>query len=222
MMASAGADHSDRGQEKALAVGGEHPPKSAAKHPPRGAVAGQEAAPTFTAIPCDLPGQWYVAHTRSRNEKALATELTRLGIFNYLPLTARTTRSARTRRMSHSLVPVFPGYLFFNGGEDERYLALRTNRIAKVLDVRNQEQLVAELRRIDFLLTQTDTFEVANRLAVGEWGRIIGGPLRGLEGIVTHYAGRLRLWMNVTILGQSVHTQVDADNVERIDPPAIR
>jgi transcription antitermination factor NusG len=145
--------------------------------------------------------------------------LTRLGVFNYLPLTSRTTRSAATRRLSRSQVPVFPGYVFFNGSVDQRYLALRTNRIARVLDVVNQEQLVGELKRVHFLLTQTDVFEVANRLAVGEWGRITSGPLRGLEGVVTHYAGRVRLWMNVTILGQSVHTQVDADAVERIDAP---
>lgn len=175
------------------------------------------------AAPPDIlahyPGRWYVAHTRARNEKALAAELARLNVPYYLPLTRRTTRSTATRRLSHSQVPVFPGYLFFNGGEDERYLALRTNRIANVLEVVDQQQFVNEIQRIHFLLTQTDAFEVASRLAVGEWGRIMSGPLRGLEGVVTQYAGRLRLWMNVTILGQSVHTQVDADNVERIDPP---
>ncbi|HOB73959.1 MAG TPA: transcription termination/antitermination NusG family protein [Phycisphaerae bacterium] len=194
-------------------------PDIAAEVLPAGTIVTSASVPSF---PLDLPGKWYVAHTRSRNEKALATELTRLGVFNYLPLTRRTTRSRTTRRISHSLVPVFPGYLFFNGGEDERYQALRTNRIARVLDVPDQDQLVAELTRIHFLLTHTDVFEVANRLAIGQWGRIISGPLKGLEGVVTRYSGRLRLWMNVTILGQSVHTQVDADNVERIDPPSSR
>ena len=186
-------------------------------------TAGREevAGAGLSGFPLDLPGRWYVAHTRARNEKALAVELDRLGVLNYLPLTRRTTRSKATRRLSHSLVPVFPGYLFFNGDDDDRHRALRTNRIAKVLDVINQGQLVAELRRIDFLLTHTDAFEVANRLAVGDWGRIVAGPLRGLEGVVTWYAGGLRLWMNVTILGQTVHTQVDANVVERIEPPAM-
>ena len=65
----------------------------------------------------DLPGKWYVAHTRSRNEKILATELGRMEIFNYLPLTQHETRSPVTRRISRSTVPVFPGYLFFKGTE---------------------------------------------------------------------------------------------------------
>lgn len=170
-------------------------------------------------IPLDLPGQWYVAHTRSRNEKILANELTRLRIFNYLPLTQRTTRSAVTRRLSRSTVPVFPGYLFFNGSEDERYLALRTNRIARVLEVINQQELIGEIRRIHALLSSTDEFDVSNRLAVGDWGRIIAGPLRGLEGVVTRTGGRWRLSMNVTILGQSVNVEVDSESVEPAEPP---
>ena len=66
-----------------------------------------------------LPGRWYVAHTKPRQEKLLATSLARFGIYNYLPLRQRVTRSAATRRLSRSLVPVFPGYLFFNGTDEQ-------------------------------------------------------------------------------------------------------
>jgi len=172
------------------------------------------------AIPLDLPGRWYVAHSRSRNEKILAKELTRWGIFNYLPLAHRQTRSSVTGRISRSMVPLFSGYVFFNGNEEQRYQALRTNRIAQVLDVPNQEQLVTELQHIHTLLTQDEDFFVAPRIRVGDWGRIIAGPLRGLEGVVTQHSGRLRLTLNVTILGQSVNVEVDSGNVEPIDPPA--
>ncbi|MHC4443441.1 MAG: transcription termination/antitermination NusG family protein [Planctomycetota bacterium] len=74
-------------------------------------------------IASKLPGQWYVAHTRSRNEKALANELQHMKIFNYLPLTPHQTRSPVTRRISRSNLPVFPGYLFFKGTEEQRYRA---------------------------------------------------------------------------------------------------
>lgn len=166
------------------------------------------------------PGAWFVAHTRSRQEKLLAWELTRLGIAAYLPLTRRATRSFATRRISRSIVPVFPGYVFFHGTEEQRYRALTTNRVANVLSVSNQQQLVNELVHIQRLCTDTNEFTVAHGLKVGDWGRIVAGPLAGLEGVVTHYAGRFRLTMNVTILGQSVSVEVDHDIVERIDPPA--
>lgn len=171
------------------------------------------------AIPADLPGDWFVAHTRARNEKALVEDLTRMGVFHYLPLVPRETRSPRTGRISRSTVPVFPGYVFFHATEEQRYRALMTHRIAKVLVVPNQAQLVAELRRIHCLIHSRQDFFVAYRLEVGDWGRILAGPLRGLEGVVLRRSGRWRLSMNVTILGQGVQVEVSRDNVERIEPP---
>lgn len=181
----------------------------------------QDASIEPDGFPASCAGTWFVAHTRARNEKALAVDLSRLGVIYYLPLMRRATRSVATNRLSHSRVPVFPGYLFLNGGPEERYRSLRTNRIARVIDVVDQARLIGELSRIHILLTQTDSFEVARRLAVGAWGRINSGPLKDLEGIVTRHAGSFRLWMNVTILGQCVHTEVDAGCVEEIDPPGL-
>lgn len=170
-------------------------------------------------VPAENEGRWYVAHTRSRNEKILAEEMARMRIFSYLPLTERVTRSAVTRRISRSVVPVFPGYVFFLATEEQRYLALRTNRIAQVLSVPDQRQLVSELRQIHHLLASTNEFRVASRLEVGDWVRVIAGPLRGLEGVVTRRADRWRLHLNVTTLGQSVHVEISADHVEKTDPP---
>ena len=172
------------------------------------------------AIPTDVPGDWYVAHTRARNEKALVQDLGRKGIFNYLPLARRETRSQRTGRISRSFVPVFPGYVFLKATEEQRYQTWTTNRVAQILAVLDQGQLVAELRRVHVLLTTRRDFAVMNEIAVGDWGRITAGPLRGLEGVVLRSSSRWRLSMNVTILGQSVQVEVDSANVERIDAPA--
>ena len=168
-----------------------------------------------------LPGRWFVAHTRARHEKALAGELTRYRIVNYLPLTQRVTRSAGTGRTSRSVVPVFPGYLFFNGTEEQRYLALTTNRVANVLAVPNQDQLLSELRQIERLLAGTAEFVVAERLNLGDWARIVAGPLVGLEGMVASGAERFRVHLNVTILGQSISVEVDRECIERIDLPSL-
>ncbi len=171
------------------------------------------------SIPTGVSGVWYVAHTRARNEKALAHDLTRWQIPCYLPLISRKTRSSRTGRISRSQVPVFPGYVFFNATEPQRYQSLTTNRIAKLLIVPQQEQLLAELERIELLLRSDEGFDVVQRLQAGDWARITVGPLQGLEGVIVRAAGRWRLSMNVTILGQSVQVEVDRDHVERIDPP---
>ncbi|MHC4443442.1 MAG: transcription termination/antitermination protein NusG [Planctomycetota bacterium] len=79
--------------------------------------------------------------------------------------------------------------------------------------------MIAELNHIQLLLTKTNDFHVTDRLEVGKWGRIVAGPLRDLEGVITQHLGKWRLNINVTILGQSATVEVNSNNVEPIDPP---
>lgn len=180
----------------------------------------QEPAPSFPFAATALPGRWYVAHTKARNEKALSQDLARMGIPHYLPLVRRQTRSRRTGRISRSMVPVFSGYVFFNATQEQRQQSLTTNRIARVLVVPDEVRFVAELERIHELLLKQGGFLVVPRIGVGDWGRIVSGPLQGLEGVIARCGSRWRLSMNVTILGQSVQADVDRQDVEKIDPPA--
>ncbi len=170
-------------------------------------------------IPENLAGQWWVAHTRARHEKALADDLGRMGIFAYLPLCERVTRSPRTRRLSKAMVPVFTSYVFFNGSEEDRYKAMTTNHVATTLAVPNQRELVAELRHIHRVVAVGAGFEQAQTVKVGDWVRVTVGPLEGVEGVVTHWKAKLRMELNVHILGQSVSVEVDAALVEKSAPP---
>jgi transcription antitermination factor NusG len=172
------------------------------------------------AIPDDLPGLWWVAHTRPRNEKALARDLQARGIFHYLPLCVRSTRGKASGRLSHSIVPVFAGYVFFNGNDTQRQSALTTNRIANTLRVANQPQLVGELRQIQHVLCAQTGFDWQPAIEVGQWARIIAGPLRGIEGIVCKRMSQMRLALNVRMLSQSVVVEVSRDMLEEIDAPS--
>jgi len=173
------------------------------------------------AIPEGLPGIWWVAHTKPRNEKALALGLRSMGIPTYLPLYRRESRSRATGRVFRSIVPVFSGYLFFNGSEDQRYLALSTNRIAQTLAVPDQAGLVGHLRQIQQVLAAGTPFRIRKALEVGEWARVVFGPLEGVEGVIAQRRSRLRLVLNVHTLGQSVSVEVSEDVLERIDGPSF-
>ena len=172
------------------------------------------------AVPVDDSVIWWVAHTRPRNEKALASELADSGIVHYLPLCRRSTRSRSSGRTSHSILPVFPSYLFFSGSPEERQRALRTNRIAATLKVPDQIRLIGELRQLHRILQTEGRFELHKRLQVGQWVRVTAGPLEGTEGIVTRRLSKLRLVLNVEMLGQSVSLHVDQDLLEEIDAPS--
>ncbi len=50
-------------------------------------------------------GQWWVAHTKSRNEKALANDLVTREVQYFLPMAWSITK--RSRRTFKSLLPLF-------------------------------------------------------------------------------------------------------------------
>jgi transcriptional antiterminator RfaH len=177
-------------------------------------------AEAHVAIPDGLSGAWWVAHTRPRNEKAFALDLRAHGIFHYLPLSVRGTRSKASGRLSQSIVPVFPGYVFFNGSDAQRQLALTTNRVASTLPVADQPQLVGELRQIQRVLSTQTEFQWEPAIEVGQWARVIAGPLQGTEGVVCKRMSRMRLALNVRMLSQSVVVEVPRDALEQIDAPS--
>jgi transcriptional antiterminator NusG len=164
-----------------------------------------------------LAGRWWVAHTRSRHEKVLAETLRRFDIPYYLPLCPRATRSPRSGRVSRSLVPLFPGYLFFVADDEQRHRALTTNHIAQTIAVTDQTALLHQLRQIDLAIRNGETLARSGRLAAGDRVRVVAGPLMGLEGIVARWKSRVRVVLNVEILGQAASVEVDSDLLERIE-----
>ena len=84
----------------------------------------------------DDQSQWWAIYTLSRREKDLMRRLRQMEIAFYCPLIARRTRSPSGRvRVSH--VPLFPGYVFLRGSDDQRQAALTTNCISRTLSVRD-------------------------------------------------------------------------------------
>ncbi len=160
----------------------------------------------------DFAGQWWVAHTRSRNEKALAHDLISKNISYFLPMSWKIRR--RSRRKIRSFLPLFSGYLFFCGQEDQRIELLKTNRVANLIEVHDQEKLIDELVQIDHALRTGAPLTPHNYIKAGERCRVIAGPLIGLEGIVVTTRGSTRLVLQVDILGQAASVEIDIDMIE--------
>lgn len=165
----------------------------------------------------DLEGLWWVAHTKSRNEKALAHDLVAKDVGYFLPMSLKVQR--RSRRTFRSLLPVFTGYLFFCGSESDRVELLKTNRVANLLEVADQEKLIRELARFDQALRAGAPLTPHKYIAKGRWVRVIAGPLLGLEGIVVAHRGDARLVLQIDMLGQAASVEIDIDMIEPIEGP---
>ena len=163
----------------------------------------------------DFAGNWWVAHTKSRNEKALAHDLISREISYFLPMSWKVRR--KSRRTIKSLLPLFGGYLFFCGDENQRTELLRTDRVANLIEVIDQQKLLDELVQIERVLNTGEPLVPHRYIKIGQKCRVIAGPLMGLQGIVITTKSATRLVLQVDMLGQAASVEIDIDMIELVD-----
>jgi len=167
--------------------------------------------------PGDVSGRrWLAYYTKARQEKSLARELLKLRIPFYLPLVKRHWVSpAGRRRVSYA--PLFTGYVFVFGSEDERLQSLTSNRVNRVLAVPDAGQLVFDLQQIQRLIATNAPLTVESRLLPGRRVRVRQGVFAGLEGTVLKRRGQTRLLVSVNFLQQGASVEIDDFLLEPLD-----
>jgi transcription antitermination factor NusG len=171
--------------------------------------------PPDAADPSALPGPWWVAHTKARFEKAFAADLAQHDVGYFLPMIERVTFSGGRKR--RGMAPLFNGYVFFCGPEQTRYEAMQTNRLAQVLEVRDQPRFVAEITTLHRVLRAGLPLDPYPFAEVGRRCRVTRGPLMGTEGtILRRDDGSTRLVLSVTMLGQGAALEIEADLLEAV------
>ena len=173
----------------------------------------------FDASEADLNGLgervWWVVYTKSRQEKVFSRQLVAKQVPHYLPLVRKTYLSCG--RKFTAQVPLFPGYVFMFGSEQERILSLTTNRVSRILGVADASRLRPNWNRSIASSTADAPLTVEQRLAPGNRVRIRHGAMAGLEGTVLVRRGKTRLIVAVTLLQQGVSVEVDDFSLEPID-----
>jgi transcription antitermination factor NusG len=162
-----------------------------------------------------IQGDWFVLRTKSRQEKAVAGELTTKGIANFLPLGCLTRHHGK--RKARVEVPLFPGYVFLKGTRDEAFVADRTRRIAQIIPVADQDTIDAELRAIAQALAAKAPLDLFPYLRTGVPVEVRSGPLRGLRGVVESRESLGRVILLVDIIGTAVSVELDAALVDVLD-----
>ncbi len=160
-------------------------------------------------------GDWWVAHTRPRFEKAFAWDLLNRGIGYFLPMMKRVTISGGRKR--HVLTPLFTSYVFFCGTDEDRYTAMTTDRLCQTIPVKDQTRFVSEISAVQRALAGDAKLDPHPFAAIGRRCRVKAGPFEGIEGVVVHRNKIARLVLQVSILGQGAAIEIDADLLEPAD-----
>ena len=174
--------------------------------------------PTHHTSVADIPGDWHIAHTKARQEKALAHDLLAAGIDYYLPMVQRETYSGDRRR--RNLYPVFTSYLFFAGPPEVRVRVFQTNRVANVLPVADRDRFVREISDIQRVLDAGDVLELVPGFPVGRQVVVTKGPYQGTIGTVTHDRPWTSITLVISTLGVGAELKISGDLLELLDDVA--
>jgi transcriptional antiterminator RfaH len=158
--------------------------------------------------------RWWAIYTKSRQEKSLARQLLEMEVPFYLPLIPRVTNVGGRR--TKSLLPLFGGYLFLYGNDEERVQALTTNRVAQAWAATEVEGMTRDLRQIQTLIASGVPLTTEGRLHAGQRVRVKSGSLMGLEGVIQSRRGEDRLLVAVQFLQQGVSIQINDYQLEPI------
>ena len=159
--------------------------------------------------------RWYAVHTRPRSEKRLARQLHREGIWFHLPVQQHEYRTPKGRKCT-SYLPLFPSYLFLYGDDTDRFRAMMTGSIVRMLEVPNAEQMTFDLCQIQRALESGAMLRPEAKLLPGTPVRVTSGPFLNFEGRVLKRQSGDVLLVAVHYLQQGITLSLEGCQVEAI------
>jgi transcription antitermination factor NusG len=158
---------------------------------------------------------WLAIHTRHQHENLAARSLTYKGFEVFLPqYTSVRQWSDRTKELS---APLFPCYVFLRGGLEQQIRILTTPGVLGLVGFAGVPAIIpdVEIEAVRRTIARRMDVEPYPFLKCGDWVRVKGGPLEGIEGILVRNKKQFRLVLSVQLLQKSAAVEVDAWMVER-------
>ncbi len=163
-------------------------------------------------------GPWWLAYTKSRQEKKLMRELRQLNVQHYGPQVSQRRRSP-AGRVRESYAPLFNNYVFIYGDDQARYEAICTGTVTKMTSVTDTDKLVSDLLQINGLINLGVPLTVEARLMPGQRVRVKTGVFKGYEGVVVQRHQETHLIVAVQFMEQGVSVKLDDCQLEPLDHP---
>ncbi len=167
------------------------------------------------AIDTDAGVRWWVLHTKSRQEKAVAAHLVARQVDHFLPLIKKVRFYGR-RKLRVDL-PLFPGYVFVRSSKEQAWEVDRTRRLAQIIEVPDQQQIDWELDNIRKALAVDVPIDPYPYLKRGVRVEVRSGPFRGVQGVVESRTQADRLILQVDMLGQAASVEIDGALLDVIE-----
>lgn len=163
--------------------------------------------------------QWFVAYTRSRQEKILAEQLAEAGYTVYLPLIKKISHWSDRKKVTE--VPLFKSYVFIKG----------VNQKVQLKDFRpfvgflqyDGKPAIVKQKEIDTLksiisygydISEADDI---SKFQKGCMVQVIGGPLKGVTGELISVEDEDRFLLSFENMGTCVQIKIPPKAIRKID-----
>lgn len=153
--------------------------------------------------------RWYAVTVHHQHEKTVARHLADIGLETFLPL--YRTRRIWSDRVKELELPLFPSYVFARFAFRNRANILRFPGIRAIVGFGKETAYVSEteIAALKTMVSSGLPVQPWPYLKIGDWVRISGGPLQGIEGILVRQKDSWRVVVSVHLFQRSVAAEVD-------------
>jgi len=131
---------------------------------------------------------------------------------HYLPLIESVRRYAKeTKRFTK---PLFPGYVFASVPTTLKARIYQQDLLARAIPVDDEALLLRQLGEVRTLVSSGFTLSLYPMIKRGARAKVIGGPLRGLEGIIDDPANPNGIVICVDVLQKGLLVKVPLTDLE--------
>ena len=169
-------------------------------------------------VPFALTRQWFAVYTSCRHEKRVAEHLAMREVEAFLPLYTAMHRWNNGCKAKVEL-PLFPNYIFVRIPRQERVRVLEAPGVLSLVGSGTAPSALPDVE-IEALRASMHHRKVEPHpyLVVGERVRIKSGPAAGVEGVLLRKKNDFRVVLTLAHVMRSVVIEVDADEVDPIEP----
>ncbi|MCB9481541.1 MAG: UpxY family transcription antiterminator [Desulfobacteraceae bacterium] len=167
--------------------------------------------------------KWYVLHTKSRFENVVKDLLIKKNVEVFLPKVLKLSKRKDRKKIIE--VPMFPGYIFVKSDTTPEYRLkiLKTTGAVKLIGTKTGPAPVKKEDVESLILFSSSREEVFTGKGYKKGRKVIikDGPLAGVRGIFEKDSGKMRVIVQIDILGRYAFTEVNENNIEFLDSSAI-
>lgn len=152
---------------------------------------------------------WFAVYTLPRAEKKAHAELVRKGIDAYLPLQRNLKQWSDRKKWVEE--PLFRSYVFVNIPQSRYFDVLNITGVVRYVTFEGKAVPIPprQIEAVRFFLSSDDPLpENIEKYSPGQPVEVIKGPLKGLFGELVQLAGKQKVKIEISAVGQSVFVTI--------------